>query len=179
LHLSARLEHYPAGCTFLSLARRKFLKIPQLQAASDPSATSSLASPRKRINAFAALAVLVCFGATSCSRTQVALSAAAMAAVIAGTTVAITLAVENHHHTLQGCVFSGQGGMELRTSDSKVYALQGSAATIKVGDRVKLHGSKLKKAKDSNDDQVFVVEKLRKDYGSCAAEVAAPATPAH
>jgi hypothetical protein len=150
------------------------------QPASDPSATPeapSRACRRQRINAFAVFAVLVCSGATSCTRTQVALSVAAMAAVVVGTTVGATYAVQSHHHTLQGCVFSGPRGLELRSSGSKIYALEGYTATIKVGDRVKLHGSKLKKTKDSTDDQVFAVEKLSKDYGLCPADVAAPATP--
>jgi len=150
------------------------------QAPSDSSATletSSRASRRQRIIAIAVLAALVCSGATSCSRTQVALSVTAAAAIVVATTVGVTYAVQSHNHTLQGCVFSGPGGLELRTSDSKTYALQGYAATIKVGERVKLHGSKLKKSKDSTGDQVFAVERLSKDYGQCSAGVAAPATP--
>jgi hypothetical protein len=127
---------------------------------------------------FAASAVLVCSGATSCSTTQIALSVTAIAAVGAGTAVGITLAVQNSNHTLQGCLFSGPSGLELRTSDSKIFALEGDAATIKVGDRVKLHGSKLKKTKDSAGDQVFVVEKLKKDYGPCRADALAPAAQA-
>jgi hypothetical protein len=91
--------------------------------------------------------------------------------------VGITLAVQNHKHTLQGCAFSGPSGLELRTSDAKIYALEGSAATIKAGDRLKLHGSRLKKTKDSTGNQVFVVEKLSKDYGPCPADAATPATP--
>jgi hypothetical protein len=136
-------------------------------------------SPRtsRRITAIAVLVVLVCSGVTSCTRTQIALSAAAMAAVVVATTLGVTYAVENHRHTLQGCVFSGPSGLGLRTSDSKIYALEGEAAKIKVGDRVKFHGSKLKKTKDSTGDQVFVVEKLSKDYGPCPVNAAAPATP--
>jgi hypothetical protein len=160
------------------LIRRQSLKIAQPQAVSDLSAApeaSILASSRQRIIAFAVFAALVCSGATSCSRTQIALSTAAIAAAVVGTTVGVTYAVQNHRHTLQGCVFSGPSGLELRTSDSKIYAIEGHAATIKVGDRVKLHGSKLKKSKDSTEDQVFVVEKLSKDYGSCPSGVASPA----
>lgn len=152
------------------------MKIPQL--ASDPTAplgASSRASRLQRISVFAASALLVCCGATSCSKTQIGLSVAAIAAIGAGTAVGITLAVQNSHHTLQGCLVSGPGGLELRTSDSKIFALEGDVAIIKVGDRVKLHGSKLKKTKDSAGDQVFVVEKLNKDYGRCPANALAPA----
>jgi hypothetical protein len=122
-------------------------------------------------------AALVCSGATSCTKTQEGLSIAASAAIVAGVTVGITLAVQNHNHTLQGCAFTGPSGLELRTSDAKVYALEGSAATIKVGDRLKLHGSRLKKTKDSTGNQVFVVEKLNRDYGPCPSGAGAPGSP--
>jgi hypothetical protein len=152
------------------------------QPPSDRSATpeaSSRASRRQRITAFAVFAALVCSGATSCTRTQVGLSTAAIAAVLVVTTVAVTKAAENSHHTLQGCVFSDANGLKLRTSDAKVYTLEGEVTTIKVGDRVKFHGSKLKKTKDSTGDLVFVVEKLNKDYGPCPVNATTSATPAH
>jgi len=148
------------------------------QRVSDPTATpgaSSRASRLQRISVFAAFAALVCSGATSCSTTQIALSVTAIAAVGAGTAVGITLAVQNSNHTLQGCLISGPIGLELRTSDAKIFAIEGEAATIKVGDRVKLHGSKVKKTKGAAGDQVFVVEKLKKDYGPCRADALAPA----
>ena len=135
------------------------------------------ASLRQRIKAFAVFATLACFGTTSCTRTQVALSVTAMAAVVVGTTVGVTLAVQNHRHTLQGCVSSGPSGLQLRTVDSKMYTLEGSAANLKVGDRLKLHGSRLKSAKGSTGDQVFVVEKVSKDYGTCPADGSAAAAP--
>jgi surface antigen len=111
-------------------------------------------------------AALVCSGTTSCTKTQVGLSVAALAAAVVVTTVVITRTVENQHHSLQGCLFTSPGGVELHTSDAKVYVLEGESTSLKVGDRVKLHGSKLKK-KDSTSGQVFVVEKLNKDYGTC------------
>ena len=159
------------------MKRRPFLII--AQSATDPSATlqaSSRATRRQRIGALALVAAIVCSGATSCSKTQIGLSIAASAAVVAGVTVGITLAVQSSHHTLQGCAFTGPNGPELRTADSRVFSLEGAPEAIKVGDRLKLHGSKLKKTKNSTGDQVFVVEKLNKDYGPCPA--AAAATPA-
>ena len=139
---------------------------------------SSRASRRQRIIAVAVFVALVCSGATSCSRTQVALSSVAIAAVVVGTTVGVTYAVKHSHHTLQGCVFSDANGLKLRTSDAKVYTLKGDAASIKVGDNVKFHGSKVKKAKgNATGDQVFVVQKLSKDYGPCPANVATSPTP--
>ncbi len=145
---------------------------------SDPSVTktSSIANRRLGIAAFAILAVLLCSGSTApvaCntgsigpSTGEVVGAAVGIGAVIA---VAIIVPVEisHSHHTLTGCVFTAPNGLELRTSDSKTYALEGDAASMKVGDRVKLHGSKAKKTKDTTGDQVFRVEKLNKDYGSC------------
>lgn len=79
---------------------------------------------------------------------------------------------------MQGCIFSDADGLKLRTGDAKVYTLEGDVAKIKVGDRVKFHGSKVKKTKGgSTGDQVFVVEKLSKDYGPCDVNVATSAAP--
>jgi len=151
------------------------------QPASDLSAAPeapSLASYRHRITAVAVFVALVCSGATSCTRTQVVLSSAAIAAVVVGTTVGVTYAVKHHRHTLQGCVFSDATGFKLRTSDAKVYTLKGDAASIKVGNSGKFHGSKEKRAKgDSTGDQVFVVQKLSKDFGPCPVNVATSPTP--
>ena len=149
----------------------------------DPSETakpSSIANRRVGIAAFAGLAVLFCSGSTSPTACQssgtigpstgeVVGAAVGIGAVIA---VAIIVPVEisHSHHTLVGCVVAGASGLELRTNDAKTYALEGDAASIKVGDRVKLHGSKAKKTKDSAGDQVFRVEKLNRDYGMCHVE---------
>ena len=51
------------------------------------------------------------------------------------------------------------------TSDAKIYAIQGDPAVIKVGDRVKFHGARVRKAKDSKGNQIFKVDKFKKDYG--------------
>lgn len=90
-------------------------------------------------------------------------------AVGIGAAIAIvTLVAVNHsHHTLKGCVLAGPNGLRLKTSDTKIYSIEGDAAGIKVGDNVKVHGSKIKKAKDADGEQVFKVEKISKDYGPC------------
>jgi len=143
-----------------------------VQPASTPE-VSSRAGRCQRVTAVAVLAALLCSGATSCTKTQVGLSVAAIAAVLVGTTVGVTYAVKNHNHTLQGCLFSDAGGLKLRTSDGAVYALKGDGAGVKAGERVKFHGSKVKRAKgDSTGDQVFEVQKLNKDYGLCPATFA-------
>ena len=105
-------------------------------------------------------------------------AAVGVGAVIA---VAIIVPVEisRSHHTLNGCVVTGEKGLELRTSDAKTYSLEGDAASIKVGDKVKIHGSKIKKTKDSTGPQVFKVEMLKKDFGPCPVTTAAAAIPAH
>ena len=139
---------------------------------------SSRTGRRKRIAAVTALVALVCSGATSCTNTQIALSGAGIAAVLVGTAVGVTYAVKHHNHTLQGCLYTDAGGTKLRTSDAKVYILKGDAASIKVGEKVQFHGSREKKAKgDSTADQVFLVEKLNKDYGPCSANGTTSPTP--
>jgi hypothetical protein len=92
--------------------------------------------------------------------------------------VATILAVNHSHHTLKGCVFEGPTGLRLQSSDSKTYTIEGDAASIKAGDRVKLHGSRVKKAKGSSGDKVFKVEKLSKDYGPCHVTLAESSRPA-
>ena len=114
-------------------------------------------------------------GLTSCSNTQIGLSIGAIAAVVVGTTVGVTLAVQHSHHTVQGCIYSGTNGLEVRMDDAKIYSLTGQLADIKVGDRLKIHGSRVKKVKGNTAvGQVFVVEKVTKDYGPCAASLPAP-----
>ena len=142
------------------------------QPASAPFVASQLstrASRGQRVTAVAVFVGLVCSGASSCTKTQVALSSAGIAAVLVGTTVGVTLAVQHHNHTLQGCVFSDADGLGLRTGDAKVYALKGEVAGIKVGHRVSFHGTKKKNPKGAlTGNQAFLVEKLNKDYGPCS-----------
>jgi len=94
------------------------------------------------------------------------------AAVGVGAAIAIVTAVAiNHgHHSVTGCAFSGPGGMKLKAGDSKVYAVEGDASSIKAGDKVKVHGSRVKKTKDA--DQGFNVDRVSKDYGPCHVDVA-------
>lgn len=125
------------------------------------------------IAALGALAAVFCSGADSLqgchqsigpSTGEVVAAGVGIGAVIA---VAIIVPVEMSHHTLKGCVFAGPSGVKLQTSDSKIYDLEGDPSAIKAGDMIKFHGSKVKKTKDSKGDQVFRVEKLKKDYGPC------------
>jgi hypothetical protein len=161
------------------------------RSASHHSPSPELRSTRSRrfgIAALVALGSLLCTGSTApvqCSGGQIGPSNGEIAGVLVGivavpVAVVTVVAVEHSHHTLHGCVFSGPKGLELHTSDAKVYKLEGDAASIKVGDRVKFHGSHVKKAKhDETGDQIFKVEKLSKDYGPCPVAVANAATPTH
>lgn len=91
----------------------------------------------------------------------------------------VTLAIQHSRHTLQGCITSDANGLTLHTSDARVYKVKGETAEVKVGDRLKLHGSKVKNRKgDPASDQVFVVEKVNKDYGPCPAGGAVSTSPA-
>lgn len=89
--------------------------------------------------------------------------------------VAIIVPVEisRSHHFVTGCVVAAATGLQLQTSDGKTYALEGDAASIKVGDKVKVHGSKMKKTKSSTGPGVFTVQKLTRDYGPCPIDATA------
>jgi hypothetical protein len=140
----------------------------QPEAALPPVVSRALRRKRKLVAA--ATLALVCSGVTSCTKTQVGLSVTAIAAVLVGTTVGVTLAVEHNHYTLLGCIVTNANGMQLRTNKGRLYTLKGDLADVKVGDRVKIHGSRVKKVKgNSPGDQVFVMEKINKNYGSCLA----------
>jgi hypothetical protein len=138
-------------------------------------------SRRWAITAFAAMASVLCTGASSpsgCgsgsssfgnigpSGAEVAGAAVGIGAVIA---VAIIVPVESSrsHHNISGCIVTGSSGLELKTSEAKTYSLEGDAASVKVGDKVRIHGSKIKKTKDATGPGVFRVEKLSRDYGPC------------
>lgn len=92
-----------------------------------------------------------------------------VAVIVVGTVVLVE--VHKSHHTVKGCVSTGPNGVEVTTIEDKprTYMLDGDTASVKVGDLVRVHGDKIKKAKDSTADQVFRVQKINKDYGPCPA----------
>lgn len=95
---------------------------------------------------------------------------------LAGVAIGTGILVEMHHdnRTVRGCVSLGPNGPQvLNDGDKKTYTLVGVKTNTKVGDRVKLHGLKQKKKKDSVGDPTFVVESISKDYGACPAVPAA------
>ena len=101
-----------------------------------------------------------------------------VAVVVVGTVVLVE--VNRSHHNLKGCVTAGPDGLTLHTEgNGKTYALTGVPANVKVGDVIKVHGSKSKGQKDSAGDQDFAVEEMSRDYGPCKALLAPPVgTPA-
>jgi hypothetical protein len=135
---------------------------------------------RLGVTAFVAMTAMLCTGASSptgcntsgstgSSGTYEGYAVGAAIGIGAVIAVAIIVPVEinRSHHNLTGCVFTAANGLELRTSDAKTYSLEGDAAGIKVGDKVRIHGSKIKRTKDSTGPGVFRVDQIKRNYGSC------------
>jgi hypothetical protein len=97
------------------------------------------------------------------------------AAVVVG--VVVLVEVNKSHHTIKGCVTNGPNGIEVQNeSDKKTYSLVGVPASVKVGDIIRVHGSKEKKEKGSTANQDFKVAKMSRDYGPCKLSPA-PGSP--
>jgi hypothetical protein len=99
------------------------------------------------------------------------------AAVVVG--VVVLVEVNKSHHTIKGCVSAGPNGVAVENeSDKKSYVLVGDPSKVKVGDVVRLRGTKEKKQKGSSGAQDFVVTNMSRDYGPCKAAPAAAASAA-
>jgi hypothetical protein len=74
---------------------------------------------------------------------------------------------ETHKHaSITGCIVPGTDGLTLQNEkDKRAYALSGDSGALKAGERVTIKG---KKVKDSAGKYSFRVEKLSKDFGTCA-----------
>jgi len=69
--------------------------------------------------------------------------------------------------TITGCVRSGANGMTVTDEkDNQVYALSGDTEGITAGDRMKLHGKKLK-LKGPDKNIVWEARGVVKDFGVC------------
>jgi hypothetical protein len=103
---------------------------------------------------------------------QIAIIGAGVAA--AGTAIGIGIYFAVHHnHSLTGCASVTPDGLRLRRNgDQQSYSLVGEIAAVKPGNRVRVSGNRQKKNGDS--PQVFIVEKLARDYGSCKVQPAVP-----
>jgi hypothetical protein len=99
------------------------------------------------------------------------------AVAVAATGTAVAIGVHTANHNIKGCVTSDKDGLHLQEGDTaRKYVLSGATPGIKEGDLVRVHGSKVKKAKGVNSDQIFVVDQLKKDYGLCTAQPAVDTT---
>jgi hypothetical protein len=96
----------------------------------------------------------------------VGVAVAVGAVIVVGTVVLVE--VHKSHHAIKGCVTTGPDGLEvLNQSDKRIYALTGVPANVKVGDIVKVSGTKEKKQRSSAGNEDFVVAKMSRDYGPC------------
>ena len=104
----------------------------------------------------------------------VATGVAVTAGVVIGAVVLVE--VRNSHHAIKGCVTKGPEGLQVRNDhDGKLYTLVGVTAKTRIGDRVKLHGSKSEQGEPAEGDSTFVVEKVTRDYGPCSLDAASRA----
>lgn len=101
------------------------------------------------------------------------LSTGAIVGVIVGfaAAVAIVTVVVVHEaskkRTITGCVNSGQNGLNVTDEkDGQSYALSGNTTDIKPGDRMTLHGKKIK-PKDASKALVWETKSTSKDFGVC------------
>jgi hypothetical protein len=106
---------------------------------------------------------------------EVAGVAIAAVAVVAAVII-IPVEINKSHHTLKGCVLSTPSGLELRTADNQTYALSGTTADLTPGNTIRVHGDRQKHDKSAAGDQVFLVQKMQKNYGPCQA-LASTQTP--
>ena len=131
----------------------------------------------------AASLLLVSGTSNSCnsSNTQIGPSGGEVAGAIVGVSAVIVggivlVEVHHSHHTLKGCVSSTPDGLSIIDSNGRSYVVTGNSGGLKVGDQVRLHGSKEKQK--GTTERSFVVEKISKDYGPCKnAASAAAANP--
>jgi len=74
----------------------------------------------------------------------------------------------HHGHSLNGCVVTGPNGLELQNQrDQQAYALIGETAAAKPGEHIRISGKKQKT--NGGAPRQFLMEKLSKDFGLCAA----------
>jgi len=90
---------------------------------------------------------------------------------VAAAAVVILVVLAIHYSTkkraITGCVTSGANGMSITDErDRQVYVLSGSTTDIKPGDRVRLHGKKLK-SKGADKTLVWEAQEVTKDFGVC------------
>ena len=97
------------------------------------------------------------------------IAAAVGAAAVVGLVVYLVIP---KHKTIEGCVVSGDGGLQLTTGKNKrIYALDANTLNLQPGQHVTLKG---KLGKKHSGTREFAVNKLVKDEGTCAEHTALP-----
>ncbi len=120
------------------------------------------------------LIILLCLAMSVPARAQSLGSAAleiGVGIVVAGVVVAVGAALLITHYakkrTITGCALSSDGGLSITDEgDKKTYQLSGSMAGVTPGDRIRLHGKKLKPA-NSDKKLVWETTKVAQDFGVC------------
>ena len=83
--------------------------------------------------------------------------------------VIITVVLVRHSHrgrTITGCVTATQNGFAVSNEKDKlVYALSGSTAGVKAGERMRLQGHKIDP--NAGSPLGWEVSQIQKDYGPC------------
>jgi hypothetical protein len=94
------------------------------------------------------------------------LAGVAVAAAIV-VVAAILIVHYSKKRTVTGCVSSGPNGMTVTDEkDRQIYALSGNTVGITPGDRMKLHGKRIK-SKGPNKTLVWDAGSVAKDFGVC------------
>jgi hypothetical protein len=104
-------------------------------------------------------------------------SGGAIVAAIVGVVAALAVVTyvviheSSKKRTITGCVSSGESGMSLTDEkDKRSYALTGSTADVKPGDRVTLQGKRIR-PKDAGKPLLWETKAISKDFGVCPPQV--------
>ena len=94
-----------------------------------------------------------------------------VAGVVVAAAVVVVAAILIVHYSkkrsITGCVMAGPNGMTLTDEkDNRVYALSGNAVGIMPGDRVRLHGKKIK-SKGPDHNLAWEARDVARDFGVC------------
>ena len=94
---------------------------------------------------------------------------AAIVGVVAALAVVTYVVIHesSKKRTITGCVSLGENSMSLTDEkDKRSYALTGSTADVKPGDRVTLQGKRIK-PKDARNPFLWETKAISKDFGVC------------
>ncbi len=92
-------------------------------------------------------------------------------AIVAAAAVVVVVVIVAVHYskkrTITGCVNSGANGMTVTDEkDNRIYALSSNTEGIKPGDRMKLHGKRVK-SKGPDKKLVWETKSVENDFGVC------------